>query len=896
MRETNWVRAIFSLVALAAAPAADAATALVGAAGEERLLPSFAVGDSQAGWSVDISGDTAVIGAPYDDDAGVDAGAVWVYQRVGAKWVQQQKLYASDFDPIGDLMGTSVAIDGDVIAVGAPNDNVLGSVLIFRRSGSTWIETQLIDSPGDRGYGSSVALGGGHLAIGMADDYIGRPVYVFEDVAGTFAFDRSFATSDQTFGSPIAVDGDTLVIGDEDLEPIFHVYRHGASGTWSEEAALGPPQPTYGLASAQPNSLSIDGDTLVASASLGFNSFVAVYTRSGSTWDGGTYIGDPDSPWDSGWSNAQVAVDGDVVVTGQPLESASTLRIFRRAGSTWTEDPPLTGDRSAEGLGHGLALDRGVVLAGAPFDDDLGPNVGAASLFDLVDSGWLARSFPHSSDEDGFAIAVDGATVAVGAPGASSFSGEAYIYTRGANGWVELQRITPSDHVIGDSFGSSVAVAGNVVVVGAPAKSSSSGAAYVFTRANGTFTQRAKLVESAPANGNQFGAAVAATGDWIFVGAPGEFGQQGVARVFRRSGSAWPENDELGASPPTSGDRFGASLAVDGNLLLVGVPGDDTEAANGGAVIPFGYVSQAAQWVADAKITPSLVSSGEKFGSAVAIDGTRAVIGAPFATSTGANAGRAWVYAHGTSGWTEQAQLLGSRTAAGDELGLAVAISGNVAAVGAPHGSQRAAQAGEVSVFTASGSTWSELHEIEASDGLASDFFGSAVGLVGDALLVGADGNDAAGAAAGRTYAIDVSVLPDCGDGIDNDADGKIDYPADRGCTSAADSSERGTVVCDDGIDNDGDGLVDFPNDPGCQTATSTKENPQCDDDVDNDGDGKIDWDGGSAFGVPDPQCAGKPYRDKETPGCGIGFEIAPLLAALRSLTRRRSRRSADAS
>lgn len=92
--------------------------------------------------------------------------------------------------------------------------------------------------------------------------------------------------------------------------------------------------------------------------------------------------------------------------------------------------------------------------------------------------------------------------------------------------------------------------------------------------------------------------------------------------------------------------------------------------------------------------------------------------------------------------------------------------------------------------------------------------------------------------------------------------------------------------VCSNGVDDDGDGLADHPADPGCFDATRADESPLCDDDLDNDGDGGIDWDGGPAAGPIDPQCAGKPYRNKETPNtCGLGAEIAlalPLIAALR--------------
>jgi hypothetical protein len=118
-----------------------------------------------------------------------------------------------------------------------------------------------------------------------------------------------------------------------------------------------------------------------------------------------------------------------------------------------------------------------------------------------------------------------------------------------------------------------------------------------------------------------------------------------------------------------------------------------------------------------------------------------------------------------------------------------------------------------------------------------------------------------------------------CSNGRDDDNDGLVDFPADPGCASAAGTSELLGGACDDGIDNDGDGDVDHPADLGCQTYTSATESPQCEDNVDNDGDGKVDHDGGPQATAPDPQCVSKPWRNKEKKdGCGLGFEVAPLL------------------
>ena len=133
-------------------------------------------------------------------------------------------------------------------------------------------------------------------------------------------------------------------------------------------------------------------------------------------------------------------------------------------------------------------------------------------------------------------------------------------------------------------------------------------------------------------------------------------------------------------------------------------------------------------------------------------------------------------------------------------------------------------------------------------------------------------------------------AAPACSNGIDDDADTYTDVN-DPGCSGITDTSERASnKICDDGVDNDGDGAIDFPFDPGCNGPGGNLEAPQCDDGIDNDGDGKIDWDGGPGGGTPDPQCTAQHWRNNESTGCGIGFELALVVPALWLVRVRRMR------
>jgi hypothetical protein len=135
-----------------------------------------------------------------------------------------------------------------------------------------------------------------------------------------------------------------------------------------------------------------------------------------------------------------------------------------------------------------------------------------------------------------------------------------------------------------------------------------------------------------------------------------------------------------------------------------------------------------------------------------------------------------------------------------------------------------------------------------------------------------------------------------CNDGLDNDGDGLVDFPADPGCGARLSSTE--SPACNDGFDNDGDGLVDSPLDPGCGAPSQDTETKSCQNGVDDDGDGRIDFDGGASAGLgpsqitdPDPSC--RLAITNEQGKCGLGFELALLLPIVTGLRGRRRRAAA---
>ncbi|HKC87766.1 MAG TPA: hypothetical protein VKG02_17405, partial [Blastocatellia bacterium] len=272
-----------------------------------------------------------------------------------------------------------------------------------------------------------------------------------------------------------------------------------------------------------------------------------------------------------------VAISGDTVVVGAPFAGAAY--IFVRVGPTWVQQAKLTAmDREEFGtFGFSVAIDGDTVVVGSPGNFDFEDfRLGAAYIFVRDGTIWTRQQKLTARPREifplfGFSVAIDGDTVVVGADGA------AFVFERSGTTWPEQSKLTASDGAAGGSFGSSVAIDGDTVVIGALSATIDSkigqGAAYVFARIGTTWSQQQKLTASDGAPEDQFGFSVTISGDTVVVGATGDDSFRGAAYVFARIGTTWSEQQKLTASDGASGDRFGASVAIIFNTVVVGAPG-----------------------------------------------------------------------------------------------------------------------------------------------------------------------------------------------------------------------------------------------------------------------------------------------------------------------------------
>ncbi len=354
---------------------------------------------------------------------------------------------------------------------------------------------------------------------------------------------------------------------------------------------------------------------------------------------------------------------------------------------------------------------------------------------------------PNRGDDDFFGadVSVDGDTMVIGAnragAGSSSFAGAAYVFVRVDGQWLWEQTITSPTPADGDLFGNTVDIDGDTIVVGAANEGvQRSGAAYVFVRSDGGWNQQSRLALSGGNPFDGFGTSTAIDGDTIVVGAvrgEGRNGDDGAAYVFTRTAQTWAGQAVITASDGGSGDRFGERVSIDDGTIVVGSP----RAQDSGATYVF--VGSGDSWSEQAILQAASTDEDDEFGDAVAIDGDTIVVGANRAEGNGISlSGAAYVFTRVGTVWSEQEILVGSDTYTGDFFGASVAIDGDQIVVGSTFGDSARSTAGSAYVYARSGLRWTEQQILGSSSPTISDRFGAAVDLDVGTVVVGAPSVD----------------------------------------------------------------------------------------------------------------------------------------------------------
>ena len=350
----------------------------------------------------------------------------------------------------------------------------------------------------------------------------------------------------------------------------------------------------------------------------------------------------------------------------------------------------------------------------------------------------------HGTRSMGNSISVDGNTMVVGAkstdPNEIFGAGVARVYkTDDLGNWTLEAELIASDANESDYFGCSVAISGDTIVVGAFYSEGSvylSGSAYIFKRSGGIWTEQQKLTASDGAWADHFGRAVSVSGDTVLIGAylDDDGGNNfGSAYVFTRSGGIWTERQKLTSSDGAESDRFGNSVSLSGDTLVVGAYRDDDVTTNSGSAYVFTRSGDV--WTEQQKLLASDTANSEQFAYSVSVSGDTIVVGAnQDCDGKGEDIGSAYIYARSDGVWTEQQKLTADTNPMGDDhFGISVSVSNDTVVIGASRDrEERDIDSGFAYIYTRSGTTWSRLSKIQATDFWAGDRFGSSVSVSGD--------------------------------------------------------------------------------------------------------------------------------------------------------------------
>ena len=349
-------------------------------------------------------------------------------------------------------------------------------------------------------YGRSVAIDGDLVAVGAGGDYANGMVYLYKRQGMIYVFEANLVnpdgTSEAEFGRTVAIQGNTVFVGarfaqagDVSRAGAVYVFRkYGDS--WQFEDKIVSPVPeaedNFGRA------LAVQGSLLVVTArkTVDEEGAAYVFVNKGDTWIHQVTL-EAGDPAPGAYFGQSVDIQGDMIVIGArntDPKGAGGFYLFRKSGDGWTEITkitPLNGKKNDQ-FGFTIAISGDVITVGARRADlDTMEDAGAAYVYSVKgDSVELVTKLTASDasafDEFGQSVAFAGDVLAVGAWKDNNKQGSIYLFSRKGGQWVETNKITASDGKKGDEFGYSLAAFGNHMVTGAHKADSGVGAAYVL--------------------------------------------------------------------------------------------------------------------------------------------------------------------------------------------------------------------------------------------------------------------------------------------------------------------------------------------------------------------------------------------------------------------------------
>jgi hypothetical protein len=375
-----------------------------------------------------------------------------------------------------------------------------------------------------------------------------------------------------------------------------------------------------------------------------------------------------------------------------------------------------------------------------------------------IDPTWsqqqqLVPADGKDKDSFGYAVAVSGNTAAVSSVAKDLEAGGVYIFERSGNVWSQTGTVLSPSTSSGDFFGTSLSLNGDDLLVGAPEDNNLRGAALYFRRDAATFDYVQTLVAPDGNIGDEFGASLGIDGAAAAVGAPSAYSNRGGVYVYRKSGDKFVYEATVRPSEQERNERFGRSTAISGDTIVAGSPFRTVYGRERG--VAFAFVKTGANWIQQRKFSANGGTDQDRFGWSAAIQGDRAVFGAPNAQFTTGN-GAAYVFDRTGTNWVQSQRVVPLDHALDSDFGYSVALTDTALAVGAPRqpnpGTKILPSQGAVYAFTFSGGKFVHETKAVAADRDRGSRFGDSVALSADTMVIGAPFKNLFGVVTGAAY------------------------------------------------------------------------------------------------------------------------------------------------
>jgi hypothetical protein len=661
--------------------------------------------DTQLGFGCDIDGDYMIGGAPQDDEGGSSAGAAYIFHKSGGTWTQQAKLMASDPDS-SDQFGEFCEISGDYAIVGNYQEDAGGSnagaAYIYKRSlqenpdftGNTTLHTNYSTR-----YGWSSNSGWTVDASSQYNASFG-PWYAFSKI---HTEDNAWTSG----SAPSTSSPQWLRIKYPSAQVIKSYDIRSRTSTTS------PPTIRYPTAWKLQGSVS-DGTTWVDIGS----------EQTESTWSSNTVKTFDVSSNTTAYQYYRLRItdsnrsDSDSVNT---YAGIGEWKLFTGTSQTyWTEQAKLMASDPAadDKLGWGVSIDGDYAIVGAHGEDSGGNGAGAAYVFKRTGSHWeqqskIMASDTASSDYFGYDVTISGDYAAVGSiyeDDTGSSAGSVYIFKRSGTSWTQQSKIQSSDIAANHNFGCAVAMDGDYLVVSSPYDNSNHGAVYMFKKEITNLNTVGYTIEDEHT-------AYYGDSDWIcqsvsgtvaiykHIYANGNDVDSGFNTIqYDSSTSTWSDH---GTGQPQAFTKNSTDWNQRGSAVTNVQAGDVIRGWKTNTNAQRGQFTQPASgnievWSQQAKIIPTGVGSNDQAGNVgrLSISGDTVVMGSDLHDSGGvSDSGAAWIFERSGTTWSEIKKLSASDKGSGYRFGISVGVSGNTAVVGSAYADQAHTNNGALYVF-----------------------------------------------------------------------------------------------------------------------------------------------------------------------------------------------------